>query len=83
MSITISANGEMKMGPPIVDPACPRCADTLRKLVCPTGMSIASWCFHRLGDFCCDRCLQLQQAGKLHPKAKVCWFEYYFQKRAA
>jgi hypothetical protein len=44
-------------------------------------MSIASWCFHRAGDFRCPTCTKLQSQGKLHRKARVAWYESYFWRR--
>ena len=80
---TRCANGELKQTYPTpVDPVCPRCAEPLQKLQCPQGMSIASWCFHRRGDYSCSSCVRLQNAGKLSRKAKTSWYNAYLAKVA-
>jgi uncharacterized protein with PIN domain len=81
--IVFHSNGMMETPPPVVDPKCPRCSTPLERLTCPPGMSIASWCFHRAGDFRCPTCTKLQGQGKLHRKARVAWYESYFWRKAA
>lgn len=81
--VIFHSNGMMETPPPVVDPTCPRCSTLLERLTCPQGMSIASWCFHRAGDFCCPTCVKLKSQGRLHPKARVAWYEAYFWRKAA
>jgi hypothetical protein len=76
-------NGMMETPPPVVDPACPRCSTLLERLTCPPGMSIASWCFHRPGDFQCPNCVKLKAQGRLHVKARTAWLESYFWRKVA
>ena len=73
--VVFHSNGMMETPPPVVDPTCPRCSTLLERLTCPPRMSIASWCFHRAGDFSCPTCTKLQGQGKLHRKARVAWYE--------
>ena len=83
MLYTTGANGEsIQKYPTPVDPVCPRCAAPLEELQCPLGMSIASWCFHRRGDYSCPSCVRLQNSGKLHIKAKTAWYTAYLAKVA-
>jgi hypothetical protein len=83
MLYTTGANGEsIQKYPTPDDPVCPRCAAPLEKLQCPQGMSIASWCFHRRGDYSCPSCVRLQNSGKLHIKAKTAWYTAYLAKVA-
>ena len=81
--VVFHSNGMMETPPPVVDPTCPRCSTLLERLTCPPGMSIASWCFRRAGDFSCPTCTKLQAQGKLHRKARVAWYESYFWRKAA
>ena len=83
MLYTTGPNGKsIQKYPTPDDPTCPRCATPLEKLQCPPGMSIASWCFHRRGDYSCPSCVRLQSLGKLHPKAKTAWYTAYLAKVA-
>jgi hypothetical protein len=83
MLYTTGPNGEsIQKYPAPDDQTCPRCASPLEKLQCPPGMSIASWCFRRRGDYSCPSCVRLQFLGKLHPKAKTAWYTAYLAKVA-
>ena len=83
MIYTTGPNGEsIQKYPTPDDPTCPRCSSPLEKLQCPPGMSIASWCFHRRGDYSCPSCVRLQNSGKLHIKAKTAWYTAYLAKVA-
>ena len=82
-TVIFHPNGMMETPPPVVDPACPRCSTVLERLTCPPGMSIATWCFRRGGDFRCPNCAKLQAEGRLHRKARTAWFESFFWRRAA
>ena len=83
MLYTTGPNGEsIQKYPTPDDPTCPRCEAPLEKLQCPQGMSIASWCFHRRGDYSCPSCVRLQSLGKLHPKAKTASYTAYLAKVA-
>lgn len=77
----IGSSTQAKALAPVVDPKCPRCAEPLVKMECPPGMSIATWCYRRAGDFHCPNCAKLQADGRLSLKARTMWFESFFRKK--